>query len=70
MTIEVSCLCGCTAPNGCRVAALEAENERLVAALEDYGEHGSSCDYTGEARKWVCVCGLDAALAKAQDGQT
>lgn len=44
-----------------RANRAEAENERLRAALEEYGWHKPTCDYDIPRRG--CTCGFEAALA-------
>ena len=49
-----------------RLAAAEAERDRLRAALEKYGEHGAMCKYLlpspGIYGAHICTCGFRAAL--------
>lgn len=47
-----------------RIASLLAENERLRAALRDYGQHQQkSCLDLPATETQFCYCGLTAALA-------
>lgn len=56
------------------IDGLRAEVEALRQALQDYGNHRSSCanrtikpPYTHDAPRNPCDCGLDAALAAGRE---
>lgn len=55
-----------------QIVALEAERDRLRAALRKYGKHSFECSHyedvpTGLNKREHCVCGLNVALAGAAD---
>jgi hypothetical protein len=58
-----------------RIERLHAANAELLEALKQHGAHHGNCDYmilltSLPPMRKPCSCGLHAAIAKAEGGQT